>query len=315
MGSRAGRRASGVLPLPALRAGGLVVAFIFVMRGVRRTAGPVGDVMEAVGSVADGDLSARVEVRGGRDDRQLAEAFNRMAGRLETDEDRRRELLADLAHELRTPLAVIRGNVEAMLDGLYPADPHHLRTVLAETDVLGRLLDDLRTLSTAEAGALVLHRESIAPRALIDDAMASFIGEAEERGIALVSHIPGDLPTIEVDGLRIGEVLSNVLQNALRHTPRGGRIEVAASQASLGDAAAIMFRVADTGTGIADEMLPIVFDRFVKTSDSGGTVSAWRSLAVWCRRMGARSPWPRTTRGKVRQERRSPSPFPSFMTA
>lgn len=258
-------------PFPLFVLVGLFVAFVFVMRGVRRTAGPVGDVMEAVGRVADGDLSARVEARGGPDDRQLAEAFNRMAGRLETDEERRRELLADLAHELRTPLAVIRGNVEAMLDGLYPADPHHLRTLLAETDVLGRLLDDLRTLSTAEAGALVLHREPIAPRALIDDAVATFIGEAEERGVALVSNASDDLPTIEVDALRIGEVFSNLLQNALRHTPRGGRIEVAASRASLGDAAAIMFRVADTGTGIADEMLPVVFDRFVKTSDSGGT--------------------------------------------
>lgn len=261
----------GFFPFPLFVLVGLVVAFVFVMRGVRRTAAPVGDVMEAVGLVADGDLSARVEARGGRDDRQLAEAFNRMAGRLETDEERRRELLADLAHELRTPLAVIRGNVEAMLDGLYPADPHHLRTLLAETEVLGRLLDDLRTLSTAEAGALVLHREPIAPHALIDDAVAPSIGEAEERGVALVSHASDDLPTIEVDPLRIGEVLSNLLQNALRHTPRGGRIEVAASRASLGDAAAIMFRVADTGTGIADEMLPVVFDRFVKTSDSGGT--------------------------------------------
>lgn len=258
-------------PFPLFVLVGLFVAFVFVMRGVRRTAGPVGDVMEAVGRVADGDLSARVEVRGGRDDRRLAEAFNRMAGRLETDEERRRELLADLAHELRTPLAVIRGNVEAMLDGLYPADPHHLGTVLAETDVLERLLDDLRTLSTAEAGALVLHRESIVPRALIDDAVASFSGEAGERGVSLVSDIPDDLPTIEVDALRIGEVLSNLLQNSLRHTPRGGRIEIAASQTSLGGATAIMFVIADTGTGIADEMLPLVFNRFVKTSDSGGT--------------------------------------------
>jgi two-component system sensor histidine kinase BaeS len=132
-------------------------------------------------------------------------------------------------------------------------------------------LDDLRTLSTAEAGALVLHRESIVPRALIDDAVASFSGEARERGVSLVSDIPDDLPTIEVDALRIGEVLSNLLQNALRHTPRGGRIEIAASQTSLGGATAIMFVIADTGTGIADEMLPLVFDRFVKTSDSGGT--------------------------------------------
>jgi signal transduction histidine kinase len=171
----------GFFPFPLFLVAGLIALFLIVMRGVRRAAGPVGDVMEAVGRVADGDLTARVEARGGGDDRRLAHAFNRMAERLETDETRRRDLLADLAHELRTPLAVIRGNAEAMLDGLYPADPQHLRTLLDETDVLARLLDDLRTLSTAEAGALVLHREPVTPRALVDDVVSAFTTPAEER--------------------------------------------------------------------------------------------------------------------------------------
>ena len=172
-------------PFPFFLLVGLVVTFVVVARGIRRTAGPVGDVMEAVGRVADGDLTARVEARGGRDDRQLAQAFNRMAERLETDEARRRELLADLAHELRTPLSVIRGNAEAMLDGLYPADPQHLRTLMDETDILARLLDDLRTLSTAEAGALVLHREPIAPGTLVEDAVAAYASRADEEGVDL----------------------------------------------------------------------------------------------------------------------------------
>ena len=261
----------GFFPFPIFLFVGLLVAFLFVLRGVRRAAGPVGDVMEAVGRVAEGDLSARVEARGGGDDRRLAQAFNRMAERLQTDEARRRELLSDLAHELRTPLAVIRGNTEAMLDGLYPADLQHLRTVLDETDVLGRLLDDLRTLSTAEAGALVLHREPIAPRTLVHDVVAAFMNQSQERDISLVSNIADGLPTIEVDPVRIGEVLTNLLQNALRHTPSGGRIEVAVAEASIAHAPAVAFRVADTGSGIADELLPSVFDRFVKGRDSGGS--------------------------------------------
>jgi two-component system, OmpR family, sensor histidine kinase BaeS len=261
----------GFFPFPLFLVAGLVALFLIVMRGVRRAAGPVGDVMEAVGRVADGDLTARVEARGGGDDRRLAHAFNRMAERLETDETRRRDLLADLAHELRTPLAVIRGNAEAMLDGLYPADPQHLRTLLDETDVLARLLDDLRTLSTAEAGALVLHREPVTPRALVDDVVSAFTTPAEEREVTLASDVAEGLPTIEVDPVRIGEVLANLLQNALRHTPRGGRIEVAAARASLDGSPTLSFRVTDTGTGIPDELLPHVFDRFVKSADSGGS--------------------------------------------
>ena len=261
----------GFFPFPLFLLAGIVVVFLFVLRALRRSVGPVGEVMEAVGRVADGDLAARVEPRGGGDDRRLAHAFNRMAERLESDETRRRELLADLAHELRTPLAVIRGNAEAMLDGVYPADPQHLQTVLDETDVLGRLLDDLRTLSTAEAGALVLHRESIAPRALIDDAVAAFASQAEERGVSLESEVTDDLPTIEVDFVRIGEVLANLLQNALRHTPRGGRIVVGAERSSIEDAPAVTLRVGDTGPGIPDELLPSVFDRFVKGADSRGS--------------------------------------------
>jgi signal transduction histidine kinase len=258
-------------PFPIFGFVGLAVVLVFVLRGVRRAAGPVGDVMEAVGRVAEGDLSVRVEPRGGGDDRRLSQAFNRMAERLETDEARRRELLADLAHELRTPLAVIRGNAEAMLDGVYPADPQHLRTVLDETDILGRLLDDLRILSTAEAGALVLHRASVAPSTLIDEAVAAFTAAAEERNVTLVADVADGLPDVDVDHVRIGEVLANLLQNALRHSPDGGTIEVAAHKVSLDDAPGVAVRVSDDGPGIPPELLPHVFDRFVKSADSGGS--------------------------------------------
>jgi two-component system, OmpR family, sensor histidine kinase BaeS len=251
---------------------GVIITLVLVVRTVRRRTAPIGEVMEGVGRIASGDLSARVEVRGSGDDRRLAGAFNRMAERLGSDEARRRELLADLAHELRTPLAVIRGNVEAMLDGLYPVDRAHLRTVLDETDVLARLLEDLRTLSTAEAGALVLHREPVELRTLIDDALAAFGAQADERGIELRGVVPDDLPAIEVDPVRIMEVLANLLQNALRHTPAGGSVEVGASRAAPAEGASgIVLTVTDNGSGIPPELIPHVFDRFVRTPDSAGS--------------------------------------------
>jgi two-component system, OmpR family, sensor histidine kinase BaeS len=264
-------RRPGFLPFGLVFVGAMAVLFAFVARRIRRTAGSVGEVMEAVGRVADGDLGARVAARGVRDDRRLARAFNRMAERLETDEIRRHDLLADLAHELRTPLAVIRGNVEAMLDGLYPSDADHLRTVLGEIDVLTRLLDDLQTLSTAEAGALVLHTEPTDIKHLAEDAVAAFRVHADERRIVLRTSVEDPVPRLDVDAVRIGEVLANLIQNSLRHTPAGGIVDVGARRTSLDGVDAVEIDVADDGAGIDPELLPHVFDRFVRSSGSGGS--------------------------------------------
>jgi signal transduction histidine kinase len=164
---------------------------------------------------------------------------------------------------------VIQGNAEGMLDGLYAADERHLTTVLEETKRMARLLDDLRTLSTAEAGALVLHREPVAPERLVDDAVAAFASRAEEEGVALRTEVVPELPDLQVDPFRIGEVLSNLLSNAIRHTPPGGTVTVGAGRDD--GSARIEFRVTDTGSGIAPEHLPHVFDRYVKASDTGGS--------------------------------------------
>ncbi len=266
-----GDHEGGFFPFGLFFVSAMAVLFVVIARRIRRAAGSVGEVMEAVGRVANGDLDARVEPRGVGDDRQLARAFNRMAERLQTDELRRRELLADLAHELRTPLSVIRGNVEAMLDGLYPSDAMHLRTVLGETDVLTRLLDDLQTLSTAEAGALVLHTEPVDVTQLAEDAVGAFRVYADERDIALRAAVDEGMPRLDVDPVRMGEILANLLQNALRHTPAGGTINVRARRASLDGADAVQIDVADDGPGIDPELLPHVFDRFVRSSDSGGS--------------------------------------------
>jgi two-component system OmpR family sensor kinase/two-component system sensor histidine kinase BaeS len=246
----------------------LFLGFVAFGRAVRRTAQPLGDVMEAADRVAAGDYEARVEERGSVEMRRLARSFNAMADRLSASERQRRNLLADVAHELRTPLSIIQGNTEAVLDGLYPPDRSNLEPVLEETRVMARLLDDLQTLSTAEAGVLSLHRETVDPSQLAEDAVAAFRPEADAAGVTLELRIGDGLPTLEVDPVRIGEVLSNLLSNALRATPSGGSVVVSAEP--LNGGRDVSFAVKDTGPGIPPDILPHVFERFVKGGRSGG---------------------------------------------
>jgi signal transduction histidine kinase len=252
-------------PLGLLLLGLLAVAFL-VGRAVRRMAAPIGEVMEAADRVAGGDYSARVQVRGAREVGRLAASFNQMTERLQANETQRRALLADVAHELRTPLSVIRGSVEGILDGVYPADESHLGPILEETAVMARLLDDLQMLSTAEAGVLRLHRERVDPAALAQDATAAFRARADRAGVGLDCWAPAPVPEVDVDPVRVGEVLANLLTNAIRHTPRGGSVRVTVEP----DPAGVAVAVADTGPGIDPRDLPHVFDRFVKSADSGG---------------------------------------------
>jgi signal transduction histidine kinase len=189
-----------------------------------------------------------------------------MTTRLEVNETQRRNLFADVAHELRTPMSVIRGTVEGMLDGVYPRDDARLTTILEATEVMSRLLDDLRTLSLADAGALRLHKESTDVGDLLDEVRYAFAPRAAAVGVAF-SIEASPLPPLEIDPVRVRQVLQNLLDNALRHTPRGGTIRVEARP----EAAAALFRVADTGSGIAPEALPHIFDRFWKSADSGGS--------------------------------------------
>jgi two-component system OmpR family sensor kinase/two-component system sensor histidine kinase BaeS len=246
----------------------LAVGFIVVSRAIRRMAMPVGEVMEAAERVADGDYAVRVGERGPRETRRLARSFNAMAQRLEVQEDQRRNLLADVAHELRTPLSVIQGNAEGMIDGLYPMDRAHLEPLLEEAKVMARLLDDLRTLSTAEAGALQLHREAVDPGQLAEDAVAAFRPAADAAGVRLTIDAPETLRSVRLDPLRIGEVLSNLLSNAVLHTPSGGTIGLSVERSA--DGHAVVFTVRDSGPGIAPDLLPHVFERFVKGGTSRG---------------------------------------------
>jgi signal transduction histidine kinase len=247
----------------------IVLVVLLVARAGRRFASPVADVMEAADRVAAGNYETRVEERGPREVQRLGRAFNAMTERLGSNEARRRQLLADVAHELRTPLSVIQANLEALIDGLYPTDEEHLRSVLEETKTMSRLLNDLQTLSTAEAGALTLHRELTAPGDLIDAAIRSFAAQANDAGVELVAHVAPDLPAIDADRIRIGEVLGNLLSNALRHTPAGGTVTLSAN-ATLAEDGGLELTVSDTGSGIPAERVAHVFDRFSRAPDSPG---------------------------------------------
>jgi two-component system OmpR family sensor kinase/two-component system sensor histidine kinase BaeS len=243
------------LALPLLAAGLGVLAF----RGI---ATPLADVMAGADAIAEGDLSVRVPVpeRGPDDFGRLAQSFNRMAEELERADQQRRNLTADVAHELRTPLHIIQGNLEGVLDGVYQPTGEHLDATLDETRALARLVDDLRTLSLAEAGQLPLVWESVDVAELLADVSTSFSGQAEAAGIDLRVELEGDssLPEISADAGRLDQVLSNLMGNALRHTPASGAITLRAEPSDGG----VRIVVRDTGEGIPAEDLPYVFDRF-----------------------------------------------------
>jgi signal transduction histidine kinase len=251
----------------------LIIVFIFVGlsvvgRAFRGFAMPFGDLVEASSRVADGDYSARVRERGPREVRTLTHAFNSMTERLQASDQTRRAMLADVTHELRTPLTVIQGNLEGLLDGVYPRDDAHLQPILDETRILSRLIDDLRTLALAESGALQLQKEPTDLGLLIGETLASFRAQATTSNVELGSEIAPQIPTVNLDPARIRQVLENLIANALRYTPGGGRISV---QCAVDDGQSIAVSVSDTGRGIAPDELPHIFDRFYKSRDSRGT--------------------------------------------
>jgi signal transduction histidine kinase len=249
----------------------LVIAGISLMRGFRRLADPLDNLVQAARRVEAGSYDVRVPVpaRGPRELRELSRAFNTMASRLGADEQRRRALLADVGHELRTPLAVIRGNLEAIVDGVHPADEAHLAGLIEETRVMERLVEDLRTLSLAEAGTLQLHREPTDPDVLLGEVVSSYQAEAAQIGVVLELRAPDDLPILDVDPVRIREVLANLVGNAFRYTPGGGRITLTGARSA--DGSGVTFTVSDTGAGIDPELLPHVFERFAKGRESRGS--------------------------------------------
>jgi len=253
-------------PPPVLFAvvGAAVVATFFAYR---RLAGPVSELLGGAERIGAGEYSTRVRPGGPRAVRTLGRAFNEMAGRLETSEDARRRFLADVTHELRTPLTVLRGGVEAQLDGVHARDDAHLETLLDQTRTLDRLVEDLRTLALGDAGRLTLHLEAVSIGEIVEDAVAAIESTAARRDVTLAVEVPTDHDVeLEADPVRLAQVLANVLTNAVRHTPPGGAVTVTV----LADPAAAEIVVVDTGPGIEGDP-ERVFDRFARSADSGGS--------------------------------------------
>jgi two-component system OmpR family sensor kinase/two-component system sensor histidine kinase BaeS len=242
----------------------LLGVFAVSVRGLGR---PLGDLVTAARRVADGDFSARVSSHGPPSVRMVGSAFNTMAEKLERQDRQRRELMADIAHELRTPLSVIQGRLEGLVDGVYPRDDAQLTQVIEDTRMLARLVDDLRLLAHTESGMLTLQKEPTDAAILAQEVVNSFAGEARTRSVSITLDAAADLPLVDLDPLRIREVIANVLANALRHTPPGGSISVTLAHSGGG----ISVTITDTGTGLAEEDLPKVFDRFYKGRSSSGS--------------------------------------------
>lgn len=226
----------------------------------RRFTEPLRETMQATDALACGDLSARVSVEGSREFRHFARSFNRMAEALETADRQRRELMADVAHELRTPLSVIQGNLEGLRDGVYQATPDHLALVLDETHKLSRLVEDLRLLTLAEAGQLTLDVQTMNVCQLLADVRDAYACQAQEANIALALEMADSLPRLNADPQRLGQVFGNLLTNALRHTPPGGTVTLGAAPVAGEQELALW--VSDTGEGIPPDDLARIFDRF-----------------------------------------------------
>ncbi len=248
----------------------IVFALVLLAAGmgaVRRMTRPLDSLIEAAGRIEGGDYSVQVPESGPRDLRSVARAFNEMSKRLKASDEQRRGFLAELAHEFRTPLTVIRGQAEAIGDGVYPGDAAHLSPILDATQTLDRLVEDLRTLVLTDAGNLVLHKEPTDLGALAADTAESFQTQAEAAHVTLSAEVADNLRPVEVDPARIRSVIGNLLSNAIRHTPSGGLVTVGV----LGFANEVVVTVTDTGEGIPPELLPHAFERFVKGPSSPGS--------------------------------------------
>ncbi len=256
-----------------------LLALALAVRAFRGIAAPLASLMEAADAVAEGDFGVRVPEHGPGDFGRLAHAFNRMAKELDRAEQQRRNLTADVAHELRTPLHIIQGNLEGMVDGIYEPSEEQIGMILDETLQLARLVDDLQTLSLAETGQLSLVLEALSVSDLLNDVKTSFSGPAEEAGIHITLSNAEELQGLELvgDAGRLDQVLSNLVANAVRHTHPGGVIEIGASDSPWG----VRITIRDTGEGISSQDLPYVFDRFWKGDRSvSGSTGAGAGLGL-----------------------------------
>ncbi|MBN1305641.1 MAG: HAMP domain-containing protein [Anaerolineales bacterium] len=256
-----------------------VLASFFISRQV---VGPVQRMMGISRRIAEGDYEERLKVSGNLQSNQLDEldqlalTFNQMADKLEKTETMRRQLIGDVTHELRTPLAAIKGYMEGLMDGVLSATPETFQQVYSEADRLQRLVNDLQELSRVEAGAYHLNRESVSPADLIETAVRYLARQFEEKGIRLETKLNAELPNVYADKDRILQVLTNLLGNALQYTPTGGSVAVTAASVK----SEIVISITDTGIGISPDHLSLIFKRFYRTDKSRARVSGGSGIGL-----------------------------------
>ena len=226
---------------------------------MRRMVNPLSEVIAAAQAVSQGDLTARVPVHTQKDDLSaLSGHFNRMADELERSDKQRRNLLADIAHELRTPISILRGRLEGIIDGVYPPNEANIAPALEETYLLERLVEDLRLLALAEANQLRYEMKPIRLDELVETILGLFSALAEEKEIKLLLEAEPELPEVSVDPQRFQQVIGNLIDNAIRYTPKGSTIKLSIKKVGQ----TIELWVADEGQGIPEDELKHVFDRF-----------------------------------------------------
>lgn len=254
---------------------GLIVAAIALIIGLILThqiTRPIKALINGARQITRGNLRHRVEIKAKDELNELGQSFNTMAASLDKAEQERRRIVADIAHDLRTPLTVIEGTVTGIQDGVFKPDKEHLDTIKEQTSLLTRLTSDLRDLSLAESGQLKL---VLAPTDLADlvrSKASQFEIKAREKGISMKLDIAEDLPKITIDPARIDQVLANLITNAIRHTPSGS-ITISIRQVNRDTAhqinnPSLILSVVDTGEGIAPEHLPHIFERFYRVQQS-----------------------------------------------
>jgi signal transduction histidine kinase len=242
----------------------IAVAFLLTFLLSRRMLAPVKALTETAKQLGKGDFTQRVQIKDKGEVGELAQAFNSMASDLERAEQMKRNMVADVAHELRTPLSNIRGYLEAVRDGVKKPDTDTIHSLEEETSLLSRLVNDLQELSLAEAGQLTLVRQEEDVAGLVKQVVAVVEGHVSVKGLSLTIELPDKLPAVNIDSHRIGQVLRNLLENAIAHTGAGGTITVAARQCE----GCVEVSVSDTGEGIPPEDLPNIFERFYRVDKS-----------------------------------------------
>jgi signal transduction histidine kinase len=255
--------------------GAIALALLLGVLLARTIARPIHDLTEATQVIAQGQLGHQVPVRTKDEIGRLAESFNQMSSDLANSVQLRRQMTADIAHDLRTPLSVIMGYTESLSDGKFRGSPEIYRIIHKETQHLNRLIDDLRTLSLADAGELPLTRRPAAPHELLGRIAEAHQVQAQQKNVSLIVEAADDLPLINVDPDRMVQVLGNLVSNAFRFTPEGGEIRLTATSATSTSLSAgtaipqqIHFHVEDTGPGITATDLPHIFNRFYKGDTS-----------------------------------------------